>query len=410
MDIYVARQPIFQRNQKVFGYELLYRQGLTNSYDGVDGTQASLAVIRNAFLFLGEKLLTHPRRAFINFTGDLLINGVAWMLPSQYTVVEIMENIDPDDRIVEACRKLKEAGYTLALDDYTVDDEMQNRLLDIADIVKVSLTRATEEEREAIVRKFGTSRKKLVAEGVETPGDFEAALAMGYSYFQGYFFSKPVIVPGRDIPGFKLNYMRTLQELNRKELDFHALEHIIKQDMSLCYTLLKYINSSYFGCKDKISSILNAMVLLGEAEVRKWASLVVFTFLGVDKPPELIVRSLIRGKMCELLAGDVGLEGHESELFLAGMFSLIDVLIGRPLDDILERINLTEEVKEALLRKKGRYGSLYDLVVSYESGDWEKSSGYISRHTLDPERVLGNYVTAVEWADEITKAASSQSN
>jgi EAL and modified HD-GYP domain-containing signal transduction protein len=233
---------------------------------------------------------------------------------------------------------------------------------------------------------------------------------MGYSFFQGYFFSKPVIVPGRDIPGYKFNYLKVLEELNKGDLDFRALEGVVKRDTSLCFTLLKYINSAYFGLKDKITSILHAMVFLGEIEVRKWASLVLLTFMGVDKPPEIIVRSLIRGQMCERLARDAGLGGHESELFLMGMFSLLDVLIGRPLEDILEAMNLTEGVKTSLLGGESAYSRLYRLVVSYESGDWVKVSEIVQDSGFDPERILQVYVDAVDWADKIAKAGGPQSN
>ena len=228
-------------------------------------------------------------------------------------------------------------------------------------------------------RNWATVTEKFLAEKVETLDEFKSALSMGYSFFQGYFFSKPIIVPGKAIPGYKLNYMRMLQETNKRELDFRALERIIKQDMTLCYTLLKYINSAYFGFRDEVTSLLSAIVLLGEKEIRRWASLVLFTLMGVDKPPEVVLRSLIRAQMCELLAADLGLKGHESELFLMGMFSMLDVLIGRPLAEILEDMNLAKEVKGALLGQENGYRDLYDLVVSYESGDWDRCFESASR-------------------------------
>jgi c-di-GMP-related signal transduction protein len=411
MDIYVARQPIFDTKKRVIGYELLHRSGLSsNNYQGGDGTEASLAVIRSAFLFLGERILPRPRQAFINFTKDLLISGIARMLPPDCTVIEVLEDVVADDQLVDACRELKEAGYTIALDDYTMDNEDRSRLIDLADIVKVDLTKVGEAESIAIARKFADGNKQLVAEGVETNDEFEAALSKGFSFFQGYFFSKPVIVPGRDIPANKLNYVRILEELNKPELDFRALEQVVKHDTSLCYTLLKYINSAYFGLKDKINSILQAMVFLGETQVRKWACLVLFTFLGVDRPPEVVVRSLTRGRMCELLAKDMNMAGRESELFLMGMFSLLDALIGRPLKDILEGMNLGRQVQAALLGEESDYAGLYQLVLSYESGDWEGLSESINSTAVDPERVLEAYVAAVEWADQMTGIGAAAQN
>ena len=403
MDIYVARQPIFDRGQKVIGYELLYRPGLINSCDGADGTEASLAVIRNTFLSLGERMVAPPGKAFIKLTRDLLVNGVAKVLPHQSTVLEILSDIEPDEEVVDACRELKDAGYTLAFDDYTINDTLKTPLLELVHIVKVDLTKNTKEQARAIARRLANEHRQLLVERVETRDEFTAARVMGYAFFQGYFFSKPVIVRGRAIPYYKRNYMRILRELNRRELDFHTLERVIKQDVTLCYTLLKYINSAYFRVRDEVTSILRAIVLLGEAEVRRWASLVLCTLMGTDELPEVVVRSLIRARMCELLAGDVGLKTRESDLFLMGLFSMLDVLIGRPLGEILKGISLSREVKGALLYKQGEYRHLYDLVVSYERGQWERYSWHASELNLDQERIPSIFLTAVEWADEIAK-------
>ena len=276
--------------------------------------------------------------------------------------------------------------------------------------MKVDFMQSTREESQAIVRKFGNGHGKFLAEKVETLDEFKSDRSMGYSFFQGYFFSKPIIVPGKAIPGYKLNYMRMLQETNKRELDFRALERIIKQDMTPCYTLLKYINSAYFGFRDEVTSLLSAIVLLGEKEIRRWASLVLFTLMGVDKPPEVVLRSLIRAQMCELLAVDLGLKGHESELFLMGMFSMLDVLIGRPLEEILEEMTLAKEVREALLGQQNGYRDLYDLVVSYESGDWDRCFESASRLNLNRKGIPETYLKAVDWAEEIVGIGSHSRN
>lgn len=406
MDIYVARQAIFDKEQKVFGYELLYRSGLTNHYDGADGTEASLSVIRNAFLFLGQTLM-EARPVFINFTRPLLLHGVAEALPPRHTVVEILEDIQPDDQIVTVCQELKDRGYTVALDDYTLANEMQNRLLELADIIKVDTIRAGRDESRAIARKFAGTSMILVAEGVESIEGFQLAKAEGFSLFQGYFFSKPVIVPGKDIPSNKLHDMKLLQEVSRRDLDLKAMESIIKQDLSLCYTLLKYINSAYFGLRDEITSIMRAMVLLGETEVRKWALLTLVTFIAGEKSPEIIVNSLIRANMCELLADDVNLSGHEPELFLLGIFSMLDVLIGRPLADILQGMNLAPEIKLALLGKESPYSNLYRTVVSYDRGDWESFQSLAEKLDLKPGRMLDAYINAVAQADRVVHAKTA---
>lgn len=401
MDVFVARQPIFDAHQTVYGYELLYRSGSSNVYEGKDGSEASLSVIRNAFLMLGPQALTGRKKAFINFTRDLLVDGVALSLPHNQTVVEILENIEPDESTLSACRELKEAGFTLALDDYTLANTTQESFLELADIIKVDFKLTPAQDRWKIIKRHSSQRKQFLAEKVETRQEFKGAVNKGYALFQGYFFSKPVLVSGRDIPTIKLNYMQVVREVNRRELDFYQLEKVIKQDTSLCYTLLNYINSAYFGLREHITSIRHAMVLLGESEVRKWASLVLFTFIGHDKPSEVIVTSLIRARMCEALATHTNLKGCESELFFVGMFSMLDVLIGRPLREILDSMRLTNDVKNALLGMKSKYREVFDLVVNYQSGNWEQFAKSAKKLSLDQTTVPKLYLESVEWADQI---------
>jgi c-di-GMP-related signal transduction protein len=401
MDVFVARQPIFDSHQNVYGYELLYRSGSTNAYDGTDGSQASLSVIRNAFLMLGPQALTHRKKAFINFTKDLLVSGIALSLPHDQTVVEILEDIEPDEPSLNACRDLKQAGFTLALDDYTLANTTQESFLQLADIIKVDFKLTSEQDRWKVVQQLSGHSKQFLAEKVETRQEFKDAVKRGYALFQGYFFSKPVIVSGKDIPTIKLNYVQVVKEVNRRELDFYQLEKVIKQDTSLCYTLLNYINSAYFGLREHITSIRHAMVLLGESEVRKWASLVLFTFIGSDRPPEVIVTSLIRAKMCESLASPAGLPGCDSELFFVGMFSMLDVLIGRPLREVLGSMRLSDEVKNALLGMKSKYREVFELVVHYQSGNWERFERSAKKLALNAAIVPKLYLESVDWADQI---------
>ena len=401
MDIFVARQPIFDKHQHVYGYELLYRSSSVNAYEGTDGNQASLSVIRNAFLMLGPQNLTGRKKAFINFTKDLLVSGIALSLPHDQTVVEILEDVQPDDPTLNACNELKKAGFTIALDDYTLSNHTQEEFLKLANIIKVDFKLTREEDRGKIVARFSGESKQFLAEKVESRQEFNAAVKKGYALFQGYFFSKPVIVAGKDIPTIKLNYVQMVNEVNHLELDFYALEKVIKQDTSLCYTLLNYINSAYFGLRERITSIRHALVLLGEGEVRKWASLVLFTFIGDDNPPEVIVTSLIRARLSELIAPLAGIAGAASELFLMGMFSMLDVLVGRPLGDVLTAMRLSDDVKNALLGRGGRYKNVFDLVVNYQSGRWEQFLADAKKLSVDEAKVPALYLQALEWADQV---------
>ncbi len=404
MDIFLARQPIFDKNLKVYGYELLYRAGTENVYPEMDGDKASLAVIRNALLVVGSKEIAGGRRAFINFTRGLLMNGAALYLPKEIGVVEILEDIEPDRELLHVCRELRRQGYLLALDDFILRGNETNPFLDVVDIIKVDFRQTDEAERRAIASRFvGQGRVKLLAEKAETREELEQGLDMGYSYFQGYFFSKPVIISRRDIPGYKVNYLRVLKTLSQESLDFKALRKTIEHDPSLAYKLLKYINSAYFGLRHNVSSIKQALDMLGEREIKRWASLAVLTELGRDQPAEVLRISLLRARFCESVASLADMASLASELFLMGMFSCMDVLLGRPLEEVLEEIPLSSRIKDALGGGTSVLRPVFDLALSYEQADWDSVSDLASGLKLDVSRLPVIYAETVGWVVKMFK-------
>jgi EAL and modified HD-GYP domain-containing signal transduction protein len=400
MEIYVARQPIFNKQQEVYAYELLYRSGANKFYSSLNGDQASSEVITNSFLLIGLETLTRRKKAFINFTRNLLENDVATLLPNDLIVVEILQDIEPDEKMLAACRKLKELGYLLALDDFLYDDIFKP-LLDLVDIIKVDFLTTPVEQRRAVVQRIEPHKALFLAEKVETREDFVQAVEMGYSYFQGYFFSKPDIVSGRDIPSFKLTYLKILQEINKPELDFDRLEKLIKMDVSLSYKLLKFINSLAFGFRSEIRSIRQALVLLGKKEISKWLSLISLKSIGENKPDELIITAICRAKFCELIAPRVGLKNRNSDLFLMGMFSLMDAFLDQPLSDILAQLPISEDIKTALLGGKSRFRDIYELILAYETGDWERLSRKAAKLELEEKEVKEFYLNSLEVSNQI---------
>ncbi|MFH1139106.1 MAG: HDOD domain-containing protein [Pseudomonadota bacterium] len=371
MEQFVARQPIFDRNLNVFAYELLFRSRLVNFFDFNDGDQASRQVIANSFLVFGIERMTVGSKAFINFTRGLLVDGYALALPPEWVVVEILEGILPDPEVLAACRELKAKGFTLALDDF-VYDPVYEPLLDLADIVKVDFLISPEKERARLAKLLEKRGVTLLAEKIETRAEFEQALEMGFSLFQGYFFQKPVTLSQKDIPSLKLNNLRILSEVNAAELDFDGLAEIIGTDLSMSFKLLRYVNSAFFGYHSKIESIKHALAMMGENEVKKWVSLLSLAGLADDKPAELVTSSLIRAKFCEKAAPLIGYGGRDSELFLMGLFSLLHAIIDQPLDTVLEGIPLAEDLKDALLGRKppGPLRLLLAVVQAWEKGDW----------------------------------------
>ncbi|HNR13436.1 MAG TPA: HDOD domain-containing protein [Thermodesulfobacteriota bacterium] len=398
MELFVARQPIFDKSQNVFGYELLYRSQQANAYDGLDGDRATLDVIHNTFLLIGSHNLTGGKKAFINFTRNLLTNKTAHNLPNQVLVIEILEDVELDDVLVKECRELRKAGYSLALDDVVAGKEFGS-LLDVVDFVKVDFKLTSIEERKEIADAYAGRGIKLLAEKTETVDEFDEAKRMGYSYFQGYFFSKPVIVARNDIPTTKIAYLNVLQEIHQEELDIAALEKSVKCDASLSYKLLKYINSAYFGQQKQIESIRHALSLLGEREVRKWLSLVVMTIIAQDKTAELLANALIKAKFCELMSQEVGRREKESSSFLVGMFANLDAFIGRPLDEIVDDMPLSQDVKAALKGERNIYRDLLDIALCYETGDWDTLLKYIAAFDIDQSKIPQLYVDSVMWAE-----------
>ncbi len=401
MKSFIARQPIFDRRQNVYAYELLFRTGLDNYFRDSDPDMATSRVITDAMLLFGQKQMTGGKLAFINFTRDLLLKGYAALLPADWIVVEILEDIEPDSTIVEACRNIKDAGYTLALDDF-VYHRKYDPLLELADIIKVDFTISNQDERRKMAQMFLPRGIKLLAEKVETKKEFDEAVEIGYTLMQGYFFARPDILSGKDVPRFKTAYLQMLQEIHRPGLDFDALAEIIQRDVSLSYKLLRYINSAFFGLPTKIHSIKQALVLLGENNVKKWVSLLALAGMGEDKPDELVVSSLIRAHFFESLAGPLGLAHRSSDLFLLGLFSQIDAFLDKPMAEILEEIPLADDVKAALADdERTKLGQLPRLVQAYERGQWEELPILARNQGLDETKIPDLYVASIGRSEQI---------
>lgn len=402
MNAFVARQPIFDRNQNVVAYELLFRVSSQNSYNCLNGDTASLEVINNSFHLIGIDSLTGGKRAFINFTKNLLKSDIATILPKDLIVVEILEDIEIDDEIINACKRLKQLGYTIALDDFVYNPEF-NELIKLADIIKIDFINTKGKERAEIVERFKFLGIKFLAEKVETQEEFKEALDIGYSYFQGYFFSKPLILSTRDIPTFKWSYINMLNNINKSELDIDKIEDIIKKDVGLSYKLLRFINSSAFGFRVQIRSIKHALNLIGKQEIIKWLSLTTIREIGNDKPDELLKISIIRAKFGELISYEIGFEKRASDVFLMGMFSMIDALTNRPLNEVLNQLPITDDAKIALLGGQNYFGDIYNLIVACETGEWDNLNVYLNKLNLSEKQALDMYVEALNWGNELFK-------
>ena len=318
MQVFVARQPIFDTRKRVVAYELLFRSSMDNWFPKIDGDVASSKVINDALTTFDLQTLTAGKKAYINVTRRVLCEGLYTILPPRQTVIELLETVDADAETIAAVRAARAAGYDVALDDFVARPALEP-LVSLVNILKVDFLVTTPEECRRI-REHNRGRKMtLLAEKLETAANVRDAEQMGYTLFQGYFFQRPEIISREDIPPSKLTYVRFLRELQAPTLDFDGIEAIIKHDVSLSVKLLKFLNSAAFGWRSRVTSLKQALVLLGERPFRKWASLIAIVGMSDDRPPELALVSLTRAKFAERLCPNVGLAGRELDAFLIGL-------------------------------------------------------------------------------------------
>ncbi len=397
MKIYLGRQAIYDTKMNVFAYELLYRSSEVNMSNVVDGDSATSAVISNSITLFGLDKLTEGKRAFINFTKNLILEEMPHVFDKSAVVVEILEDIIPDEPFLEACMALKQKGYILALDDYCLQNEHME-LLKLIDIVKVDFRLTTPKERIEIVKRYKKHKIVFLAEKVENEIEYQEAIDAGYKLFQGFFFSKPAVMSTKDFRGQTYNYMKILEELDVEVPDFHHITSIFESDIALSYRLLKLLNSSAFQTNSRIKSINHALVILGLREIRKWVMLMMMRDLGDSRPDELIRLSLVRGKFCELLMAETPNRPRKMEAFLVGIFSMIDLLVGQELQVILEEIPLDADVKNALLGEQNAFARILDLAVCYEFANWSDVENISKEIEINEEVMIDHYVESLDFA------------
>ena len=402
MDLWLARQPIFDSRTHVVAYELLYRSGTSNAYDGSDGNAATARVINASFYSPGGREILGRKRAFINFPKDLLASGGAALLPPEEVVIEILETVIPDLGLILACNDLHSRGYKLALDDF-VPCEEANPLASIADYIKVDFRATFPSQQAEVVRRWG-KKACMLAEKVETLEEFERARILGYSLFQGYFFARPVVVSTQDVPAAKLNQLRILQQLQFPEMDFAAMGELVSQDCALAYKLLRFVNSALFAAREPIDSIQQTMVRVGELGMRRWLTVLLLTGLSANRPGELAVNALMRARFCELLATEVDLASRSGDLFLLGLLSHLDAMYGRPIHELLSGLNLRNDIAEILLGAappSSQLAGLWATVLAYEQGDWDRMHRSAATAQIRTSAVQPLYAAAVRWADQV---------
>lgn len=402
-DIFIGRQPIYDRNLNVYAYELLFRSGLENTAMFADGDHATSRVINNAFLEFGLEQLVGRHRAFINLTRAYLTGEWRLPFPRDRVVLEVLEDIEPDAAVVEAVRELRRSGHTLALDDFIYHDKLRP-LIEHADIIKIDLMAIPAGELESHLEQLRGYPARLLAEKVETPEQFNQCHALGFDYFQGYFLSRPQVISGQALPASGLATVRLLAQLQQAEASAAELEALIRREPELSHRLLHYINSAFFSLPRKVDSIHQALVYLGHRTLKTWATLLVFCAVE-DKPVDLMTIAMLRARMCQLLAEKAG--GPDPEAcFTAGLFSTLEALLGMPLDQIVTALSLSEPLEAALLHHAGGIGEALHCVLAYERTRWDEARF----RGLAPAEITEAYVEAARWADATTELLLGTTN
>jgi c-di-GMP-related signal transduction protein len=402
---FLARQPILTRSRELFGYELLFRNGIQNSCQELDLEFASTSLLDTSLL-IGFEKITAGRPMFINCPRDFLLRDYVTVFPPRSVVVEILESVKPDQEIIDACLRLKERGFLIALDDF-VDAPGWAPLVVLADIIKVDFRATDRKEQGALASRHSGKKLRMLAEKVETQDEYRSAMKMGYSLFQGYFFCRPEMMRHGELPASKLAYLDLLRAATAPEFDIEELSLKIKHEASLTFRLLRYLNSAAFGLRAEVHSVPHALSLLGERELRKWIAVISVGVLADGKPDELMTVPLVRGRFCELLAPLAGLAPHANDLFLMGLLSVMDAILDQPLAAILNELPVEHEIKEALLAQVGVYWKLLEIAIAHEQADWNRVGAAARELRMSEERISETYVEAVDWSTALGRTVQA---
>lgn len=399
MEVFVGSQPIFNRHREVIAYELLYRTSQNrNYYEGLDGDYATTDVILNGFLGIGIEKLANGKSCFINFTENLLLQEIPSYFSSELIVIELLENILPNEDLLEVLKKLKKKGYKIVLDDFILKEEYLP-FLPFADIIKIDFLQSNLTQCKQMIGFFKHKNVKLLAEKVETLEDYQHALDLGFHFFQGYFFSKPKIIKGNDLkPNFQ-QYLYILKEIDQREPNINKISNMIEKDLALTYRLLRLINSPSYPFHNKINSVKQAIMMLGLHEVKKWITVMMLSNPSDKYSKETFRLSLTRAKIGELI-GEIKLQSP-SEYFLLGLFSLIDTLLHRPMDEILKELPFSDSIKEGLLIPINSYGKTIQLIKALEKAEMNRILELCEELSLGQSDVFRLYFQAQEWANQV---------
>ena len=396
--IFIARQPIIDRRLKLYGYELLYRDSAGQAATIDDPDRATSDVLAHTLVDIGiDKITGDKGRIFINMTPSFITGELPLPDLKERLVLEILETTLPEQQIIAGLQVLASAGYQIALDDFVFRPELEP-FLRLARLVKVDILQTDAEELPGIVNQLSKYDVALVAEKIESRQQFEFCMKLGFDYFQGYFLCRPEIVSGKRPSASQIAVLILLAAVQNPDTEVNELEEIITKDVALSYSMLRFINSAFFPLLVTITSIHEALVLLGMENVRQWASLILMGRLNDEKPAELMTVALLRARMCESLAAESG--GPSDQYFTAGLFSVLDAVMDQPITELLQHLPFCDNIKAALTDRSGTLGKTLQAVLDYESAAWDR----LDDSAIEMEKYQAAYFEAATWASELSSA------
>ena len=401
MDIYLGRQAIYDANKKLVAYEILFRNSTINKFSAdIDEEKATMKLISNCNT-IGLDKLTNNKKAFINFPQGSLLKDVATLLPKNIVVIEILETVEPNRDVITYLTELKKKGYKIALDD-VIDNNKVNEFKDLIDIYKIDFINTTQAIRKELIKdiKKVNPNAVLVAEKVETEEEVVEAKENGYKLFQGFYFSKPTMIFGKDVPVRNLTCFNIMIELLNDDFSVDSIEDIIKSDVGVSYKLLKFLNSATFAFVQKIKSIKQAIALLGKNELKKWLALILISEMNNGQDEEITKDTILRSRFCELIEEKIQ-PNKKSEAFMVGLFSNLDLFINKDMNEIMNDLPIEDEVKNALLGDECQLRDVLELVLAYEHMEIEKIDFYVQKLGFNNAELANIYMESLEWVNKL---------
>lgn len=399
----IAREPVFNKSQKVFGYKLQYREdpdALPADIEDVEVTSSQTII--HAFHDIGIQKVTGGKRAFVSFTENYLYEQVATLLPNKILVVELREDIEPTPEVLDMCRLLHHRGYTIAIDNFDLKAP-SFPLLEIADIINLNFSTLQLNQISIFAQNVKDRDFKLLAKEIETNEQFQNAKKLGFALFHGNFFSRPA----DDVPAeialspLKTNCLQLIRLALDPTANYTKVANIVKRDVALSYKLLRVVNSAFFGLKYSVRNIKQALAILGMDDLKKWITLISMTQMTDNKPDELVSMSLIRARFLELIAPSAGMARDTEELFMLGLMSMMDAITDAPFTEIIRLTNVSHDIAESLLTHRGKYGQLLEMIIHYDHGEWDECFSIASDYNLSDEQVVNAYLDAIEWSSQL---------